>query len=266
MVGIKSIIWVAIVTLWTAIAIQPASAAPLLQLYIEGATYDHESESWLITRPENVPLKVWAIANVDGPGGKGTIYDVKMAFAYSSEAGDVTLGITPTTTGGVGGFVDPSVAQQPTLNGIYTDGSRPMLSNGQLLPSHGEYDVYGTQTHWQEWYLGDMNLTDSPIADFIDAFPDAPGVTSGQINAYEIQVDGLVAGEWVHIDLYDSIMSKNKARAVFAPFSHDAGNTVTDPLDDDSGDDPAPVPAPGGMALLIAGLIFVKLRRVSRRA
>jgi hypothetical protein len=265
-VGIKRIFATALVTLWTTFGILPASAEPLLQLYIEGATYDHDSESWLITRPENVPLKVWAIANVDGPGGKGTIYNVKMAFAYSSEAGDVTLGITPTTTGGLGGFVDPSVAQQPTLNGIHTDGSRPMMSNGQYLPSHGEYDVYGTQTHWQEWYLGDMNLTDSPIADFIDSFPDAPSVTSGQINAYEIQVDGLVAGEWVHIDLYDSIMSKNKARAIFAPFSHDAGNSVTDPLDDDSGDNPTPVPAPGGMILLLAGLIFIAGRRLYRRA
>ena len=237
-----------------------ATAAPVLQLYIEGGTYDEESETWLISRPENEALKIWAIGNVDGPGGKGTIFDVKMAFAYSSGAGSVTLDIVPTTTGGLGGFADPSTPQQPTLNGIHTDGSRPMLSDGNLLPSHGEYDVYGQTTYWQEWYLGDMNLTDSPIADFIDAFPQAPAEFSGQINAYEINVTGLIPGEWVHIDLYDSIASKNKARAVFAPFSHDAGNSVIEP----TGEEPNPVPAPGGLLFMAVGLAVLAGRRYLR--
>lgn len=240
-----------------------AAAEPILQLYIEGSTYDEASETWLITRPANEPLKVWAIGNVDGGGGKGTIFNVKMAFAYSSGAGDVTLDIVPTTTGGVGGFTDPSVPQQPTLLGVHTDGGRPALSDGKLLPSHGEYDIYGNQTHWQEWYLGDMALTDSPIADFIDAFPDAPVDPAGTINAYEIHVTGLVPGEWVHIDLYDSIASKNKAKAIFAPFSHDAGNSVTEP---DEEEPPPAVPAPGVIGIVLAGLAVIGRRRFLDRA
>ena len=45
---------------------------------------------------------------------------------------------------------------------------------------------------------------------------------------YEITISGTSA---IHFDLYDSIVSGNRARAVFAPFSHDAeghGDDVPD--------------------------------------
>ena len=58
-----------------------ASAIPALQVYIEGASYDDADESWKITSPSNAPLRLWAVGNVDGRGGKGSITDVKAAFA-----------------------------------------------------------------------------------------------------------------------------------------------------------------------------------------
>ncbi len=236
-----------------------ASAIPALQVYIEGATYDDADESWKITSPSNAPLRLWAVGNVDGRGGKGSITDVKAAFAYSSGAGNVTIDITPTTTGNFGGFTDESVAVAPTLIATHTDGSQPVRSDGKKLAKHG---VYGRNTHFQEWALGDFTLTDSPIADFMDAFPEAPIEATGQINAYDINVTGLVEGEWIHIDLYGSILnSRGKVKSVFAPFSHDAEFTLlaAGPIGSTE------VHAPGALVIFSAGLFFLARQRRNKK-
>lgn len=245
-----------LVAVFAAVAFAPsASAIPTLQVYIEGASYDDQDETWKITSPSNAPLRLWAVGNVAGPGGKGPITDVKAAFAYSSGAGNVTIDITPTTTNGYGGFTDPSVAAAPTLIATHTDGSRPVRSNGKKLPKHG---VYGKNTHFQEWAFGDFSLTDSPIADFMDAFPEAPVEASGQINAYDINVTGLVEGEWVHVDLYGSILNKRgKVKSVFAPFSHDAEFALLTAETVGSTE----VHAPGALLIFSIGLLFVARNR-----
>lgn len=237
-----------------------ASAIPALQIYIEGATYDDDVESWKITSPSNAPLRLWAVGNVGGPGGKGPIADVKAAFAYSSGAGDVTIDITPTTTGNYGGFADTSVAVAPTLIGTHTDGSRPVRSNGKKLTN--KHRVYGKNTHFQEWAFGDFTLTDSPIADFIDAFPEAPVELSGQINAYDVNVTGLVEGEWVHVDLYGSILNKRgSVKSVFAPLSHNAEFALltAGPIGSTE------VQAPGAMVIFFAGLFFISRNRRNKK-
>lgn len=236
------------------LAIAPAAqAVPTLQVYIEGATYDDQDESWKITSPSNAPLRLWAVGNVSGKRSKGPIYDVKAAFAYSSGAGDVSINITPTTTNGFGGFTDPSVAAAPTHLGTHTDGSRPVRSNGKKLPKHG---VYGQNTHWQEWSFGDFTNIDSPIADFMDAFPEAPVEAAGQINAYDVHVTGLVEGEWVHVDLYGTIFNrKGKLKSVFAPFSHDAEfSLLSAPATNTE------VHAPGAGLIFAAAFIFLARR------
>lgn len=235
-----------------------AQAVPTLQVYIEGATYDDQDESWKITSPSNAPLRLWAIGNVAGPGGKGAIHDVKAAFAYSSGAGNVSINITPSVTNGYGGFTDPSISATPTHLGTHTDGSRPVHSNGRKLAKHG---VYGENTHWQEWSLGDFTSADSPIADFIEAFPQAPLEALGQINAYEVHVNGLVEGEWIHVDLYGSIFNrKGELKSVFAPFSHDAEFALL-------GAPPTSteVNAPGAALIFAAGMIFLAHRRRQKK-
>ena len=234
----------------------PASAVPALQVYIEGATYDDDAESWKITAPSNQPLRLWAVGNVDGPGGKGPIYDVKAAFAYSTGAGDVTIGITPSTTNGFGGFDDPSVSATPTHLQTNT-GGRPVRADGKKLAKHG---VYGNNTVWQEWSFGDFTATDSPIADFFEAFPQAPLEASGQINAYEVSVTGLNEGEWVNVDIYGYILNKKgRVKSVFAPFSHNAefaqfsANSTTD------------VPEPGAALIFAAGMFIVLRKRVNKK-
>lgn len=237
-----------------------ASAVPTLQVYIEGATYDASDESWKITSPSNAPLRLWAVGNVAGAGSKGPITDVKAAFAYSSGAGNVTIDITPTTTGNYRGFTDASVAVAPTLIATHTDGSRPIRSNGKKLSN--KHRVYGKNTHFQEWAFGDFTRTDSPIADFMDAFPEAPVEASGQINAYDINVTGLVEGEWVHVDLYGSILNRRgKVKSVFAPFSHDAEFALlaAGPIGSTE------VHAPGAMLIFSAGLFFIARKRRNKK-
>jgi hypothetical protein len=197
---------------------------PILQLYIEGATYDAATESWVFVSPKSgAPIRIWAIGNVSGPGGMGTIFDVRMAVVYDSDAGVDDIILTSSTTGGYEGVFDPSAPATPLFNQEEDDGSVPLLSNGKPLPSH---DEFGDGRTWQEFLLGDFNLTDSHIGDFIDAFPTELTPNAGQINVYDVFVTGTAETYELHFDLYDSIQTRNKARAVFAPFSHDATGTV----------------------------------------
>ena len=54
------------------------------------------------------------------------------------------------------------------------------------------------------------------ITDIETLYPNA-----GQINVYDISVTN-GSGQVVHFDLYNHLDAKNKAKAKFAPFSHDA--------------------------------------------
>jgi len=214
-------------------------AIPELQIYIEGATYDSSTETWVATDASGT-LRVWVIGNTDGPGSHGDISDVRLAVAYNSDDAPVSLNITGSTTGGLGGFDDPSTPANPTLIQTVTDGSVPQLSDGSDLPSHG---IYGAGVDWQEFALGDFTLADSPIADFITDFPTS-GLhdDSAQINVYTVDVSG---ADWLHFDVYNSTQSP--VRAVFAPFSHDG---------EGGGDgEVPPVPEPGTIALVGMGLL-----------
>jgi hypothetical protein len=69
-----------------------------------------------------------------------------------------------------------------------------------------------------EWELGDLTLTDSPMGDFINAFPGVLFPDTGQINVYEVTVSGFTA---VHFDVYNTVVGATHSS--FGPFSHDAG-------------------------------------------
>lgn len=198
-------------------------AEPILQLYLEGSTYDPVTESWMLKpagSSSGAPFRIWALGNVDGPGGKGTIFDVRLSTVYDTSFGDVDISLTPSTTGGFEGFTDPSTPAAPTFIQTVSDGSTPLLGDGRPLPRHGEY---GEGRTWQEFGLGDFTLADSPSGNFIDTVPD-PGPLGFQINVYEISVSSTanssLSGLEIHFDLYNSIEAKNHAK--FAPFSHDA--------------------------------------------
>ena len=230
----------AVVALLILLLPQVAHAEPILQLYVEGATYNEATESWDL--PGDT-FTLWVIGNT-GAKDSGVIEDVKLAFAYNT--GEVLGGtITPTTTGGYGGFVDPSTAALPVFSQTVTDGSTPLLGDGSPLPDHG---IYGPGATWTEFLLGDFSLQDSQIADFMTALPTPGKANSAQINVYDITVTGVTD---LHIDVYNHIDGKNHVRYTFAPFSHDAGSD--------------PTPEPGTLVLFAGALAgYVCWRRRSR--
>ena len=211
-----------------------AQGVPPLQLYLEGATYDTETETWVLVMPGfsgGDPFRLWAMGNVVGPGGHGPIADVRLSVAY--EAGPApTITFTPSTTGGYGGWIDPTTPDVPTYIQTVTDGSAPVLGDGGSLPSHG---IFGPGTYWQEFGLGHFGETTSSVADVIGEFPLNPPELGGHINVYEISVQA-ESDMILHFDLYNTIWSET--HAIFAPFSHDAEI----------------VPVPGAALLAMTGL------------
>ena len=244
-------------------AISPSvEAEPVLQLYLEGAEYDSSTESWTLSPTGSSagdPFRLWVI----GWTKKWRpISNVRVAAAYDESWGQLQITLTPTTTGDLGGFTDPSIAdadldtpgiQGPEFLQFVTDGSVPVLGDGRNLPNHGEY---GDGIVWQEFGLGDFQLLDSPIADFIDSFPDPAKANQAQINVYDVTIlaedGGSAHGARVHFDAYDTVTSRQ--RGVFAPFSHDADGTANVV--------PLPPAAWAGMGLLtLIGVVRARRRR-----
>lgn len=245
-----------------------AHAVPFLQLYIEGATYDSSGgeETWVFDLSGGSSFRLWAIGNVAGPGGAGSIFDVKLSAVYDTSIGDLEIFLTPSTTSGFNGFTDPSTPGIPVNNGTNI-GGLPKLGDGSDLPSHGEYDKNGTTRTWQEFLLGDFDLTDSPIEDFITTVPTATSSNQGQINVYDVSI-ALAAGNTfsgplsVHFDLYNHYFSEVNGNAKFvnAPFSHDSAS--------DGGDadaTPGIVPEPSSLALFGIGAIGLAVFAGRRR-
>jgi hypothetical protein len=212
-----------------------ARAIPVLQLYIEGSTYDATTETWTVVGDQ---FRLWVLGNV---GSFGTISDVRLTAAFADGLSG-TLTITPdladpallpfpgdpSRPGDVSLVGNPLSALSPATpcgtNG--TVGTIPCMSDEvSKLPNHGEF---GSGIQWREWSLGDMTLTDSPIGDFILSFP-TEFPSTGQINAYLISVSGFPAGTLIHFDAFNHVQSGNKTRTVFAPFSHDAEGRVPAP-------------------------------------
>lgn len=209
------------------------------------------------------PLRLWAIGNVAAtPEYK--IEGVRLSIAYdkSWRNGDNDLEFTfsPSTTRDYGGYTDPSTPGNPTFLQYGDENTRPILGDGTPLPWHG---VFGPDTVWQEFALGDFTLMDSPIGDFMDEFPTInPNSTSrGQINVYEITVwwtGGVSAhGAEIHFDLYNHYGGENHVKARFAPFSHDTDATAQIV--------PAPPPVVGLVSMGAAGVVMRLVRRISRR-
>jgi hypothetical protein len=236
----RALLIVAVATLSVVVSMSArvAWAIPVLQIYIEGATYNDDTDSWELTTDGTDPLRVWVIGNV---GAVGTIEDVRFAASFD-EGADFSISLTPSTTfiddDYYNGVEDDSTPQVPTLNltpdtseglgfdtsgtGVVDNYSTPVLGNGDPLPSHG---VFGEGRLWSEWSLGNFTETDSPIGDFngVDPFP-LSFPSTGQINVYEISIT-LNSGDSVtiHYDAYNHFFGEKDGKVHYrkAPFSHD---------------------------------------------
>ena len=169
------------------VAPQAAWAVPDLQLYVEGATYDPQSETW-VTASSTFNLQVLVANNA--------LEDVYVAVAIPPD-GDPAGG-TVTLNGS-------AVTISPTKG-------TPIMSNGQSLPGHGIYPTYfGT------YLLGDLVPTAAtPVQDMQ---PGGGGgwSTLGLTVNIPVSISGFGS---VHFDVYDHIAGDTRVR--FAPFSHDA--------------------------------------------
>ena len=225
-----------------ALLLAPAvHALPVLQLYVEGATYDVGTQTWVVADSE---FTVWVIGNT---GQRGDITGLNglggVNLVVSAQGGNLTgLNISPVVASCCS-VVDPSVASNPlaTLSGT---------GHHNVLADHGIFNQSGVV--WQNYDLGAFTLTDSLIGDATQGgWPvDLSGNFVGQINAYRVTMLGDF--DVLHFDGYGYINDGN--RYVFAPFSHDA-EAVPPPRI-------TQVPVPATLALFaIGGLAMLRRRR-----
>lgn len=159
-----------------------AMAVPALQLYADGAFYDHTAETWVVSHMEDFNLQVI---------GAQEIYDVSLAIAVRPwETGTITI---------------DSVATGP-----YTFGT-PVLGSGKSLPPHDIYPTYFTT-----YPIGDFGLVET-VYDMIPG--GGGGSATGEIKTFSISLSGYT---WAHFDAFDHIVLNEKhVKYTFAPFSHD---------------------------------------------
>lgn len=237
----------------------PAKAEPVLQLFIQGSSYNSSSETWVYNgNNQNNSFQLWAVVT---PGGRvnGILSDLTLSAVYDATSGPVSIAFTPTTTGGLGGFTDSSTPSTPSFLATGT-GSSPTMPDGSTLATHGEY---GTGRTWQTFGLGSFLGTDSPTGDFSGSFPSPSSSNEAQINVYTVTVTGTTA---VHFDLFAGDTTTRHGRtttqAIFAPFSHDAeGINLHTPS---SQPHVSSVPAPPSIILAFSGLLGVGAMRIRR--
>lgn len=185
-----------------------AHAIPVLQIYIDGATYDTQSETWVVSTND---FDLWVVGDVDA---HGNILDVKLTASFFG-LGPGTLTLTPGTTSRI---ADGSTPAAPAFFQTGTGGH-------PVLPAHGIFNDV-TMNHWDDYNLGNLTLHDSPIGDYSGS-TSFPGTLpdTGQVNVYHAHTSGWTR---VHFDAYGHTVSQSGHESSWkTPFSHDGQVPVT---------------------------------------
>jgi hypothetical protein len=221
----------------------PAQAVPILQLYVEGAEYNTETESWDFTS-EDGTANVWVIANTGSPSSKGTVFDVNLVVAYDAQNTEAAVSL---------------LGSDPVGDPLSGTGTSPTVQDGSQLPAHG---VYGEDTTWQQFSLGNFEETSDPLADFDEDF-DVASLAEAKLGSdtevYAITLENITGS--VHLDAFGYTANADGDMELVwtAPFSHDANIHTSVPELSAEGAAPA-------LALLVGGVLILVGKRRRRAA
>ncbi len=212
-----------------------AYAVPHLQLFIDGATYDDVTETWVLATAGSFDLYV---LSANEPHQNVLVSMALGGFGeFENPDGIVSLS----------GFGGPAIDDWTW--GYSPLGSAPGWDSNEDLPPHGIYPTWFAEANTGNYNMsqnvGDVN----PGPDFWDPTINGPGPAnaSGQYKVFSLSVSAPF-GTSVHFDAYTL---DGDVLDEFAPFSHDASTTI--------------IPEPGTILLMSTGLFGVGLAAIRRR-
>lgn len=224
-----------------AVAVAPyaASAVPVLQLDIEGGSYDSASET-IVTSESSFTV-----------------------YAYATPQGNTSLDALLGRTHYLSVALTPQTGPADVAAGSFTVNGTTYLATQDMTYGVPPIEANGTAAHDG----GDLGQHEIFETFFVEIpFQFVAGQTSGEYNtqddagqgpiagsemlyvAFDVDRAGLPAGYELHFDLY-SVQPGQRAgdtdKYDFAPFSHDAGTSP-------------PVPEPTAALVFAAGLLVVR--------
>jgi hypothetical protein len=212
----------------------PAFEVPTLKLFVDGATYDWGSQTWVVE------------------GGSFDLYVVSANEAKSDVIVSLALGGGDDPADLSATFGGNPINQSSWVYGYAPLDNVPEHWNGgnDDLPRHGIFPTWFTEVHTGAYntsgYVGDVQPNyEGDFWNPATGNGSAPAI--GQVKMFHIEVGGTFS--YIHFDAYT--LNSDGTVNQFAPFSHDAEATF--------------VPEPGTLALMGTGLFGLGLAALRKR-
>ncbi len=208
-----------------------ANAVPDIQLFIEGATYDWGTETWVSSSSS---INLYVISANDAKT------DIIVCMALGP--GDDPSGILVDFQGTIVNPDDWVYGYAPI------DNEYENWDGGEDLPQHGIYPAYFAEVHTGAYDLSQIvgDVQPDENGDYWDPST-GNGIANkpGQYKVFSVDVTGPFT--YVHFDAYTLNLDGTVDK--FAPFSHDASI----------------IPEPGTVMLMGSGLLGLGLSAIRRR-
>ena len=219
----KALLYIVVMAL---LSFGSAFALPNLQLFVDGGTYDAESESWVTT---SGTFDIYVI------GANEALSDVhvSMALGFAEDYdpnGEVSVDVNGTT-------YDAWTYGHAPLE------TAPGFDPGDDLAAHGVFPAWFT-----EFNAGDFDLVGGvgdvqPQPDYWDPSTEGYIANSRKLGEYKVFSVAVTGTSFIHFDAFT--LNPDGSIQNFAPFSHDASM----------------VPEPGTLVLLALGGIGLGIYR-----